>query len=82
MDYVNFKGEGINPQERYQGRGWGLLQVLLAMTGADTATAVAAFSDAAKELLQHRVQLAPRERHEDRWLAGWFARLDSYNHRN
>jgi len=82
MDYVNFKGEGINPQERYQGRGWGLLQVLLAMTGADTATAVAAFSDAAKELLQQRVQLAPRERHEDRWLAGWFKRLDSYNHRN
>ena len=28
IDYVNFKGEGTNPKERYTGQGWGLLQVL------------------------------------------------------
>ena len=33
MDYVNFKGEGVNPTERYRGQGWGLLQVLEAMPG-------------------------------------------------
>jgi len=81
MDYVNFKGEGINPQERYQGCGWGLLQVLLHMSGTDAASAVTAFSDSAKQQLQQRVRLAPRERHEERWLAGWFKRLDSYNDR-
>ena len=28
VDYVNFKGEGLKPTERYNGQGWGLLQVL------------------------------------------------------
>src|SRR5689334_3777955 len=28
VDYVNFKGEGVMPTERYHGQGWGLLQVL------------------------------------------------------
>ncbi len=28
VDYVNFKGEGTLPSERYRGEGWGLLQVL------------------------------------------------------
>lgn len=30
-DYVNFKGEGIAPNEVYNGTRWGLLQVLLGM---------------------------------------------------
>ena len=33
-DYVNFKGEGVSPTERYNGEGWGLLQVLEGMTDA------------------------------------------------
>src|SRR2546430_12840010 len=33
VDYVNFKGEGVLHSERYQGQGWGLLQVLEAMHG-------------------------------------------------
>ena len=28
IDYVNFKGDGLKPTERYKGEGWGLLQVL------------------------------------------------------
>ncbi len=31
VDYVNFKGEGVSTRERYNGKGWGLLQVLLFM---------------------------------------------------
>src|SRR6185312_15208188 len=34
VDYVNFKGEGTNPTERYDGLGWGLLQVLELMGDA------------------------------------------------
>ncbi len=28
VDYFNFKGIGSNPRERYEGEGWGLVQVL------------------------------------------------------
>lgn len=34
IDYINFKGEGTNIQERYNGQGWGLLQVLARMGNA------------------------------------------------
>ena len=36
IDYVNFKGEGVLHTERYQGQGWGLLQVLEAMHGSSS----------------------------------------------
>ncbi len=35
VDYIHFKGTGLNPNERYQDEGWGLLQVLLAIPDAD-----------------------------------------------
>ncbi len=31
IDYVNFKGDGTNPTERYRGQGWGLMWVLMEM---------------------------------------------------
>ena len=37
VDYVNFKGEGVLPTERYRGQGWGLLQVLQTMQGSSAA---------------------------------------------
>jgi len=77
VDYVNFKGEGIRLEERYNGHGWGLLQVLVAMP-ADSRDALAAFADAAKEVLARRVANAPPERNEQRWLPGWKHRIDSY----
>ncbi len=76
IDYVNFKGEGIKESERYQGKGWGLVQVLLAMD--EQGDAVAAFSDAAKQVLSQRVQLSPPQRNEQRWLKGWNKRLQTY----
>ena len=78
VDYVNFKGEGVLHTERYHGQGWGLLQVLEQM--ADTnSDAVEAFSRAAAQVLKRRVQNAPPERHESRWLPGWIHRVNSYS---
>ena len=77
MDYVNWKGEGTDPAERYGAKGWGLLQVLEAMTDG-TADARAAFADAAATVLTRRVALAPAGRNEARWLEGWLKRLDTY----
>jgi hypothetical protein len=79
VDYVNFKGEGVLPTERYQGHGWGLLQVLEAMHGNSEAGAADEFARAAKAVLTQRVQNAPPERHESQWLTGWLRRVNSYN---
>jgi hypothetical protein len=79
VDYVNFKGEGVLHTERYQGQGWGLLQVLEAMHGTSDNGAAAEFSRAAKATLVRRVHNAPAERHESRWLTGWLRRVNSYN---
>jgi hypothetical protein len=74
VDYVNFKGEGVLHSERYQGQGWGLLQVLEEMkTGT-----VSEFSRAASSVLKRRVNNAPEARNEQRWLAGWLKRVNSY----
>lgn len=79
VDYVNFKGEGVLHTERYQGQGWGLLQVLESMHGTSDAAAVDEFSSAAKAILTRRVQNAPAQRHESRWLTGWIRRVNSYS---
>src|SRR5437762_13501303 len=79
IDYVNFKGGGVLHTERYQGQGWGLLQVLEAMHGTSDAGAVDEFARAAKAVLTQRVQNSPADRHESRWLSGWIRRVNSYN---
>jgi hypothetical protein len=76
VDYVNFKGEGVNPRERYAGQGWGLRQVLEEMRGQ--APANRDFAAAAARVLERRVRNAPPERREQRWLAGWLRRIDTY----
>jgi hypothetical protein len=78
IDYVNFKGEGLNPKERYKGEGWGLLQVLMNMQAPDAKSAPAAFAESAKRVLARRVQNSPAERGERRWLEGWKNRCDAY----
>ena len=79
IDYVNFKGEGVLHTERYQGHGWGLLQVLEAMQGNSDSGAPDEFARAAKVVLTRRVQNAPPDRHESRWLTGWLRRVNSYS---
>ena len=80
IDYLNFKGDGTRIEERYRGQGWGLLQVLLAMSDAPSRDASASerFATAAERVLERRVANSPPERNESRWLAGWRKRLLSY----
>jgi len=77
VDYVNFKGLGVNPSERYQGQGWGLLQVLEGIP-ANSKNVVADFVSSAKKVLAERVRHSPPERKEARWLPGWNNRLETY----
>ncbi len=77
IDYANFKGIGTSLEERYQGQGWGLLQVLLAMPDLSQQP-THDFAIAAKKLLTERVNNAPAERKEERWLKGWINRVNSY----
>ena len=82
VDYVNFKGEGVLHTERYRGQGWGLLQVLEGMTQSDRGpSAVEEFTRSARAVLTRRVQNAPAERNESRWLSGWIHRVNSYTRR-
>jgi hypothetical protein len=83
IDYINFKGEGINPAETTvdaqtgNRRGWGLKQVLLAMNGStsDPQAVLAEFSDAAQLVLQQRVHNHSANRI---WEAGWLRRVETY----
>ncbi len=77
IDYVNFKGEGINPTERYRGQGWGLLQVLSNMQNVAAGPAAQQeFARAAKKTLSQRVANAPKN--ENQWLPGWHNRCQTY----
>lgn len=88
VDYVNFKGWGDNPKERYRNQGWGLLQVLrqTAQTiehanGGEKFsehTFLNAFVTSAKQVLNQRIENAPASKNETKWRNGWFARLDQY----
>ena len=79
IDYVNFKGEGTKPSEGYKGQGWGLLQVLENMKGTELGkSALIEFSDSAKFVLQRRVNNSDPAKNEQKWLAGWFKRCDTY----
>jgi hypothetical protein len=75
VDYVNFKGEGTLMSERYQGEGWGLLQVLESMADG---SALPEFRQAAESVLTRRVKNSPPERGESRWLPGWKNRIRTY----
>jgi len=79
IDYVNFKGEGTNPSERYNCRGWGLLQVLGEMRDIPSGPPAAAeFAAAAKRVLSRRIDNAPSSRGESRWEQGWHNRCATY----
>lgn len=78
-DYVNFKGEGVRTSEEYSNRGWGLLQVLQGMNGTEEGkSALREFAASAEARLTERVESAPPERNEHRWLPGWKRRLRTY----
>ena len=80
IDYINFKGEGNKETETYQGRGWGLKQVLLGMRSKTAKDSLSRMVASAKRALSDRVQHAPQEKkeQEQQWLKGWYNRLDTY----
>ena len=79
IDYVNFKGDGTQVSERYNGRGWGLLQVLGEMKEVESgAPAATEFAAAAKRVLSRRISSSPPERGEKRWEEGWHNRCGTY----
>jgi hypothetical protein len=75
LDYINFKGEGISQTEQYQGYGWGLKQVLLAMPD-NSQDPLLSFALAADEILTRRVKNATQS--EIHWLKGWRIRVHQY----
>lgn len=77
IDYLNFKGDGLNKREHYNGHYWGLKQVLCEMSKcSDVQQAISEFIRSAQLLLSQRIAHAPRN--ESHWRAGWFNRLESY----
>jgi len=79
LDYVNFKGEGTKKTERYNGQGWGLLQVLENMQGDSLGQeALNEFSRSAKYVLNRRVKNSDPKRRESRWIKGWEKRCNTY----
>lgn len=80
IDYVNFKGEGLAESERYQGVGWGLLQVLEAMPweASPPDTVLQQFREAAAYVLTRRAEASGRDIEKDQWLPGWLKRVDTY----
>ncbi|MBW3225823.1 hypothetical protein [Marinobacter adhaerens] len=78
IDYVNFKGEGLSPTERYEGQGWGLLQVLLEMSDSPDQSALVKFREAADTVLTRRAANAENPIERERWLPGWRKRLETY----
>jgi len=83
IDYINFKGEGTNPNEAAMNsetgrrQGWGLKQVLLKMNGVtgDPKAVRAEFADAAQFVLQQRVRNLPSNRVFE---VGWLRRIATY----
>lgn len=83
IDYVNFKGEGIDARETFPNRktgepeGWGLKDVLLAMEGTSTDRneVLGQFADAARLILKRRIANNPRDKN---WQRGWLARVETY----
>ena len=80
VDYVNFKGEGLRSDARYEGVGWGFTQVLLEMKIPDDPEKILEeFIQAAERVLERRVNHSPRPDVEARWLPGWKSRLHKYS---
>jgi len=77
IDYINFKGDGVNKGERYQGKGWGLYQVLTHMNPKDP-NPHHAFAVSGKWVLDRLTKICPPKRNLKRFKRGWFNRMDTY----
>ena len=79
IDYVNFKGEGLNRKGGYKGQNWGLLQVLENMRPSQPGQmALNNFADSAIQVLERRIRNSNPSRGESRWMRGWAVRCNTY----
>lgn len=78
VDYLNFKLTGLDPKQRYNGQGWGLMQVLQNMKNHPAPTSCESFSFSARYLLILRVLNSPVDENQHLWIPNWVARTNSY----
>lgn len=79
IDYLNFKGDGLNPMEVINGSGWGLYQVLLDMQDNLTnETVTKAFAVAASKRLITLVENSAPEYNRVKFLSMWIKRVNTY----
>lgn len=79
VDYLNFKGSGLNPKEQKRGQGWGLLQVLLDLPEDLTENNInKAFTIAAAKRLLLLIENSSPEYKPIRYLNGWMKRISTY----
>jgi hypothetical protein len=79
VDFLNFKGSGIGNSARNYNHGTGLLQVLKGMRNAPAgSTPLQAYVWSAKNTLIRRVENQSPQTHAEKWVAGWFKRLNTY----
>ena len=79
VDYLNFKGPGISNSKRNYKRGSGLLQVLKGMKYAPPKlTPLQAYVWSAKNALIRRVENTSASAQNERWVPGWFNRVNTY----
>ncbi len=79
VDYLNFKGSGLNPKEAINGTRWGLLQVMTSMPNRLTTTTInKAFAESAEQKLRTRVKLAGHKSNLNQFLDGWIKRIQTY----
>lgn len=74
VDYLNFKGTGLDPKERLKDEGWGLLQVLEGMKRPD----LESFVTSASEVLIRRVNNYTDDWNDLSFLDGWIKRVEGY----
>jgi hypothetical protein len=79
VDYLNFKGAGISNSRSNYLHGSGLLQVLRGMKFAPPRlTPLQAYVWSAKKALLRRIETMPPSANTERWLGGWFNRVNTY----
>lgn len=79
VDYLNFKGNGLNSLEESNGQRWGLLQVLLDMPSNLTQENITkAFTVSAAKILITLIQNSAPSYRRVRYLHGWMRRISSY----
>lgn len=83
VDYLNFKGSGLNPREERKGHRWGLLQVLMDMPDDLTQENVTkAFAICAAGRLLRYISNSGPEYTSVKFLAGWVKRVSTYSRIN